>query len=119
MKPCGHQSQEPIPGCRVCWLAQNDARYQQMWGLPVTATANNTHQPYHTQALESPICAHRADDPAPMLRVVQLGLNPQRTYYECGKGLGTGGLVCHCGGCGPGCREYAKGSAAQMGEGTG
>lgn len=28
-----------IPGCRICWLADNDERYQALWGLPTTKTA--------------------------------------------------------------------------------
>lgn len=31
MKPCKHD--EVRDGCRICWLAANDPRYQKLWGI--------------------------------------------------------------------------------------
>lgn len=50
MKPCAKAHSVPAPGCRLCWLAEHDARYQQLWGLPVTAGRRATPQPQPSPA---------------------------------------------------------------------
>jgi len=32
-KPCQDRHPEPAPGCRLCYLAQFDARYRKLWGI--------------------------------------------------------------------------------------
>lgn len=42
--------------CRLCWLAANDPRYQQRWGLPVTAKGAVTLLP--AQPAPTASCVH-------------------------------------------------------------
>jgi hypothetical protein len=36
-RPCEAVHPEPVHGCRLCWLAANDVRYQTLWELPASA----------------------------------------------------------------------------------
>jgi hypothetical protein len=81
--------------CRLCWLYANRPDYRALWDKdgppPAPAPAP---------------CRYRGEL-ALAGRVAAFGLNPARQWFDCGKGHGTGGLVCPCQGCGPGCPDYA------------
>ena len=44
MKPCSHDPLLP-ESCYLCWLAIWDRRYQQLWGLPLTAPLTRPPKP--------------------------------------------------------------------------
>jgi hypothetical protein len=80
--------------CRLCWLALNDARYQKLWGEPITAP--DTPQPF-APVLRPRLCLHLGEQ-------VQVA-GSIRNWHACRKGHGT---VCPCGACKT-CPDYEAG----------
>lgn len=95
MKPCKHTT--TVPGCRICWLDDNDPRYRARWrGTPLPTSAANQSS---IQA-RVPLCIHYADAPRVIVRD-----GSSRDWRQCQHSPSLG-VVCPCKSCGPSCAGY-------------
>lgn len=95
MKPCRHA--DAVAGCRLCELARTHAGYAKLWGEPEPAMGAT--RPRRAKAARTRgRCVHLGP-PVPGPRRVELKLSHAKDWRECGKGHGTGGIVCPCGTC--------------------
>lgn len=98
-RPCERVHPDPAATaetCRLCQLALTDARYQRLWGLPVTA-ADDGPPLFQPRPMRTRLCLHLGER--------QNVPGQVRNWHACRKGHGT---VCPCGKCRT-CPDYEAG----------
>lgn len=85
MRPCACDRIRPGPytldQCRLCWLAANDPRYQQRWGLPVTARGDVRLVP--AQPAPAAPCVHLGPPTGAVVRCRSCRGNVQVKVHAC------------------------------------
>ena len=76
-KPCEHFTS--VPDCRVCWLAENDIRYQRAWGLVPFQAAEKAGKPVGNG------CIHLGEPTGETVECPTCGGSVKVKLFGCGK----------------------------------
>lgn len=101
--------------CALCWSALHRKQVAAALSRPIHAVPD---EPVAIPSTKP--CGYRSELQLPTIQAGRMGLDPRRTWFECGhpdkpnKNTALGKYVCPCAGCNSSCSGYSESTAVEQ-----